>query len=163
MLKEHQRKHKNQTRINCDHCGLALESIADLDQHLNSYHNIRPKHPNSTIKNDVVTNSLQRNVPTNHTMTNNFSVNDKVNNGPSFNWKEGRCRFGDTCKYAHIDICRFQDKCRASNSCNFYHFSKNNTSFLVNQVLSNSHKSFQLNHKEFPPLQRSRTFVPRRR
>ena len=57
--------------------------------------------------------------------------------------------FSDLCRYAHIEICRFQDRCRSPLDCRFYHFNLSNATFLVGKSYL---KIIQFNAQDFPSL-----------
>ena len=78
-----------------------------------------------------------------------FTREQRLKNGPCFHWNNSVCRYLDFCKFAHIEICKFQQFCHYSEKCNYFHFERSNQSFLDRKVYQ---QSFTLNLEEFPPL-----------
>ena len=66
-------------------------------------------------------------------------------------WKQGRCYRENSCRFAHIEICKFQDQCRYYESCVYLHFSEQEP-FLD----SGFRRRFVYREEDFPQLQRTR-------
>ena len=147
MLKEHiNRIHRQnrQTTINCDYCGCTVPTFTDLDQHINTHHKSRP---NNIIK---TTSPVKT-----------YSFQEQLKNGPCLHWNKNSCKYGDLCKYAHIEICRFQERCRSPHDCSFFHFNHSNINFLESSTFR---KTFRLNLRDFPTLREAnRNSLSRRR
>ena len=156
MLKEHQRKHRL-SDVNCDYCGDRLKSFSDLDEHISTYHNIKNRQYSDITRER--NHSIVKSTFSKPERIRSYTSEEKLQNGPCFNWMENRCRFGESCKFAHIKICRHQENCRAPRTCEFYHFNSSNIDFLGRQTMR---RPFNMNMREFPPLQSSQRLVPRR-
>ena len=122
-LQEHKTKKHQTNKYPCDYCGFGAENLAQLDLHIESYHKIT-KQPE---KNNNFNESSRR-----------YSLNERLKNGVCRNFSDGSCRFKDSCKFAHVKLCRFQEKCRSPESCKFYHTNRSNVSFLENRMISYS-------------------------
>ena len=77
-------------------------------------------------------------------------VVERLENGACRNWNSGFCKFNDSCKYAHIRLCRFQEQCRNPINCRFYHTNRNNNGGFLRA--GNSNQSFLMRQQDFPPL-----------
>ena len=142
-LKEHSKKHIKQ--IHCDYCGFKTVDISTLDVHIEAFHRI------STVKRTHNSNEIRNSSPrrVNESSSKRYTLQEQLSNGPCRFWKQGNCKFAEGCKFAHIKVCHYQDECKSSNRCNFYHHSRNNVAFLVSKSRP---QPFQLNQREFPTL-----------
>ena len=148
-LNSHINTHHRPERFCCDYCGLKFESFATLDNHIQHFHKITSQ---QATANFVRPRSVQIATP---------SSRQRLENGYCKSWNEGHCRYNAQCKYAHVKPCKFQERCRSKEDCQFYHTSKDNISFLCG-LLATSKKPFLFNHQEFPPLMRSQRNIQRR-
>ena len=78
-----------------------------------------------------------------------FTQEQRILNGPCRNWNNSVCQFSDFCKFAHVEICKFQKSCYYPDKCTFFHFDGSNQAFLGRKTYQ---PSFTLNLEEFPPL-----------
>ena len=147
MLKEHINRRHRQKFINCDFCGFKLTNFSELDKHISTYHR---SHSSHNIRMPFHQRHSRR----------TYTFKEQLENGPCVNWNEGMCRYGDTCRYAHIEICKFQGSCRSPHDCSFFHYNHSNEDFLGSMEFR---KVFRLNIREFPELQRHNRSVQRRR
>ena len=146
MLKDHQKKHK-QDMIQCTFCESKLPSSRELDSHVNDYHKIKRNNDNVTSH-----SSKRESIKT-------YSFREQLSHGPCNDWNRGVCKYEDLCKFAHIEVCRFQEVCRNPDTCHYYHYNRSNLNFLVSSTFR---KTFRLNLREFPPLRNSRHYAPRK-
>ena len=151
MLKEHSKKHKVK-QIACDYCGHKTDTISTLDDHIEIYHRISKgvsgnEHSNKSRN----LTSMRRHLGS----FREYTLQEKLSNGPCRFWLKGSCKYNENCKFAHVKVCHYQDKCKSSNRCQYYHHDRNNMPFL----LSNSRpQPFQLNQNEFPPMSRQHPY-----
>ena len=138
-IRTHDRINNRTNHFGCNYCGFKAISLQALDVHIQSFHKIY----NSRRANSH-SNSFSRNPSSSRHTT-------RLENGICRSWSNGTCNFNDSCKYAHIRICNFQENCRFQSNCRFFHFSKNNLPFLCR--MTSPPQTFQLRNQEFPPLQ----------
>ena len=159
-LKNHKKSVHTIQTFPCDHCGYKAEGFEKLDEHIEGYHRIRKDPSNkkfSTLNKDPCdfknpwhsSSCCDRDQGPKMKI---FTPEERINNGPCRNWNENFCRFSDLCRFAHIEPCRFQDRCFAPSNCRFFHFNRSNASFLGGKVFRS--QPFKLDPKEFPPLQK---------
>ena len=140
----------------CDYCGFKTQNIEALDVHIQSFHKINKS--NQMIRQNPCMHEHSNNSVRHPSQTKVYSSHEKLENGPCRNWNEGFCRFNTYCKYAHVKICKFQERCLSSQTCRYYHNSKNNLSFLSRTSLNQysppmRQRGFQFRIQDFPPLQ----------
>ena len=145
MLKMHARKHIAKP-VTCDFCGHKTDSLSNLDEHIENFHRI------TRVFNSKEHSDTHRHIAAsrrNETSGKKYSLQEQLSNGSCKFWLRGSCKYADSCRYAHIRVCHYQEKCKTSNKCKFFHESRNNIPFL----LSNSRpQPFCLNQNDFPPL-----------
>ena len=159
-LNTHLNTHKVPNFCICDYCGFKAETIEALDIHIQSYHKIvRNKNINRVTNTNSA--SAQRN---SHTV-NTVSAQERLENGLCRRWIEGNCRFNQNCRYTHIKICKFQERCRSPFDCQFYHYNQSNAHFLLQfqtqqriyprvQQVPVTNQTFYMRSQDFPPLYR---------
>ena len=152
MFNEHTSKHRTKD-LHCDYCGFRTQSFSNLDYHISRYHKIsQGSNSISPVQQDSYSERTKQGSRL------SFSLEERLRNGPCLDWMENHCRYGDHCKFAHVKLCRYQESCRSQANCHFYHFNQSNRNFLS----QSRPKSYSLNPREFPPLQR-RSQVLRRK
>ena len=148
-LNEHVKNVHEVPSFPCDHCGHKADNLNNLDTHIQSYHKIEkvPRKTPCDFKSPQHTSNCcdrDQGKPMKF-----FTFQETLQNGPCRNWNETVCDFGDLCKYAHIELCRFQERCRYSFNCRFFHFDHSNISFLGGKSFRHP---FLFNSQDFPPL-----------
>ena len=157
-LNDHKkRKHEAQT-YPCDHCGLKANTLKKLDEHIENFHKIKKSMSGSSSK--FTNRSPCDFKSSSHSSSccdrdqgprmKIYSPEQRIKNGPCKNWNENFCCFADLCMFAHIELCKFQERCFSPANCAFFHFNRSNASFLGGKYFR-SH-SFKMNPREFPPL-----------
>ena len=156
LLREHIKTHHTTPIFPCDYCGQKLGSLQNLDIHIGTFHRIskikprdilsrdpcdfkNPQHKSSCCDRDQGKKKMKI-----------YTPKERIENGACRNWNESTCRFADLCRFAHIEICKFQESCRNPSNCLFFHFNKSNINFLC----GTSYRAFIFNQKDFPPLPR---------
>ena len=137
-----QYKHSELSWYPCDHFGKRFSNFNDLDDHIEKEHSSTK---NSNSRKNIDIRNVNNKKPCNpsdpsHTSrccdrkrryetkpryeTRNRNSYTKETNGPCRFWNnDGYCSYGGSCKYAHVEICRFQGSCRyGSSDCRFFHF-----------------------------------------
>ena len=156
-LKEHKKKNHATQTFPCDHCGLKIDTLQHLDEHIENYHKIRKPSKDRAPK--FNNNSCDFRNPSHSSSCCDrdqgprmkiYTPEQRIINGTCKNWNESFCRFSDLCMYAHIEPCKFQERCFSPVNCRFFHFNRSNASFLGGKYYRS--QSFKLNPKEFPPL-----------
>ena len=157
-LKEHKKKKHEVQTFPCDYCGHKAESLNKLDEHIASFHKIMKRGKGNVV-------SKFNNPPCDFKNPSHSSIccdrdqgppmkiytpEQRIENGPCKHWNESFCRFSDLCKYAHIEPCRFQERCFSPFECNFFHFNRSNAPFLGGKFYRS--QSFKFNPEDFPPL-----------
>ena len=136
MLKDHARRHRRDNSVKCDFCNFE-SSAPEVQRHIDSYHKIVDKSRQSSYNPDK---RIEQSVKT-------YTLEEKIRHGPCMDWNETECRNGDLCRYAHIKICKFQERCRSHNDCHFYHFNHSNLNFLRSMSFR---RGYRMNYNEFP-------------
>ena len=49
---------------------------------------------------------------------------EKRSRGQCRYWIQGRCYRGEGCRFAHIELCKYQDKCIRYEQCGYLHLSE---------------------------------------
>ena len=137
-LNIHSRTHVKPDNLPCNYCGYKASSFEALDIHIASFHKIQKL--NSISNNQLHQNTLHKK---------RYTAHERLDNGACRNWNTGFCKFNEFCKYAHIKLCKFQERCRSPLNCRYYHENRN-SSFLRTPAQS---QSFQFRQQDFPPLQ----------
>ena len=157
-LHDHRKAQHKPAYFPCDHCGFKAGSFADLDKHIETYNRI--KKPETSERTSDFSNKTACYFRSPQHSSNCcdrdqgrpvkiFSPQERIENGPCRNWNEDFCKFSDLCRFAQIELCRFQDNCRSPDTCRFYHFNHSNITFLGGKSYR---KTFQINSQDFPPL-----------
>ena len=159
-LNDHKKKKHEAKTYPCDHCGHKANNLEKLDEHIENYHKIKKSLPGFSSK-FINKAPCDFKIPSpSHSSSccdrdqgprmKIYSPEQRIQNGPCKNWNENFCHFSDLCRYAHIEPCKFQERCFSPANCTFFHFNRSNASFLCGKYFR-SH-SFKMNPREFPPL-----------
>ena len=118
--------------MTCDYCGFKSKSIRELDNHIEEYHKIKSRGQSSRKHQDERT---EISLSTHRGPVKSYTFHEQLQYGPCHDWNQGVCKYEDLCKYAHIEICRFQEHCRNPRKCNFFHFNHSNLDFFRKQFI----------------------------
>ena len=159
-LEEHKTRKHNIDMYPCNDCGFKSKSLTGLDSHIESTHDTIKKNKDTDIR------DLSGRVPcdpshpshtseccdrrsqnkSNHTS----GSEERRSRGQCRFWSKGRCYRGNSCRYAHIELCKFQDQCRYYETCVYLHFSEQEH-FLDSKIKNR----FVYREEDFPQLQKS--------
>ena len=134
VLKEHSKKHTYHHKV-CDYCGFKAKSFHALDGQIESFHRIRGARTDrhqlneesnrdstdvpSGTNDDVSGNSRSR---LSQELSPKVYSSDQLKKDPCRFWIQGSCIYSDTvCKFAHIKVCHYQDRCKSNRTSNFFH------------------------------------------
>ena len=123
-LEEHmQYKHSEISWYPCDFCGLRLSNFNDLDVHIENSHNTSSNNLKSRKNTDI--RDVRKKKPCNpadpsHNRSccdrkpryENTSQNSSIKEqkAPCRFWnKDGYCPYEESCRFAHVETCRFQE------------------------------------------------------
>ena len=133
-LNEHrQHKHSETNVYTCDRCGCKCTTLEELDKHIQTSHSnhsrknidirdVRNKEPCNPADPRHSTRCCDRKPRTGYE-SKSFTETEKERNGPCRQWNNGHCSFSESCKFAHLEICRFQEICfYGPSECRFFHF-----------------------------------------
>ena len=153
MLKEHIFSNHTTQFFPCDYCGQKANSLRSLDEHITTFHKISKHNSSNKFSRDPCNfKSPQHNSSCcdrdQGKKMKIYTPKERIENGVCRNWNESSCRFADLCRFAHVEICKFQESCRNPLRCSFFHFNKSNIDFLC----GTSYRAFVFNQKDFPPL-----------
>ena len=156
-LEEHKASKHNIGVFPCNDCGLKAKSITELDEHIKYQHKHQGKDKNIDIR------DLSDRVPCNpfhpsHTSEccdrgyfRHTGQDKRRSRGQCRYWTQGKCHRGNSCQFAHIQLCKFQDQCLFYESCGYLHNSEQNNSFLESR-----NNRFIYREEDFPKLERFR-------
>ena len=153
LLREHINSNHTTPFYPCDYCGHKASSFETLDKHIETFHRISK----SNSKNDFSKSPCDYKSPQHKSSCCDrdqgkkmkiYTPKERIDNGPCRNWNENVCRFTDLCKFAHIQVCNFQESCRNPTNCLFFHYNKSNSNFLC----GTSYRAFVYKKQDFPPL-----------
>ena len=141
----------------CDFCDKKEKSLSNQDEHIGTYHRITTKLKTQTREKQACDfRSPQHSSKCcdrdQGKAMKIYTPQERLENGPCQNWNESICRFSDLCRYAHVEICRFQERWHAPLDCWFFHFNDSNFHFLGGTTFRKSVKNFNYNIKDFPSL-----------
>ena len=154
-LKEHKTSKHNVDVYPCNECGYKAKSIGDLDMHIEHHHE------NKKQDKDVDIRDLSSRTPCNPQHPSHSSeccdrayfkqsgAEEQRSRGQCRYWVQGRCYRGDSCRFAHIKLCKYQDQCLNYKYCGFLHFSEQKP-FLESRMK----KRFVFREEDFPRLER---------
>ena len=157
-LNDHKKKKHEAKTYPCDHCGHKANNLEKLDEHIENYHKIKKSLPGFSSK-FINRYPCDFKSPSHSSSCCDrdqgprmkiYSPEQRIQNEPCKNWNENFCRFSDLCRYAHIEPCKFQERCFSPANCIFFHFNRSNASFLGGKYFRSL--SFKMNPREFPPL-----------
>ena len=161
-LEDHKRNKHNAGLFPCNECRFKAVSLNQLDKHIGECHgypnqdkgidmrdvsykkSCNPSHPKHTSE------CCDR-VPQ-HNSSQKSNDEERRRRGQCWYWSQGSCTKGDSCRFAHIKLCKFQDQCFYYESCRFFHYSEQKD-FLGSRGRK---KEFVFQEEEFPPLHNSR-------
>ena len=136
----------------CNDCGVKAKSLSELDDHIRQVHTYSKRDKNIDMRDLSDRTPCDPQHP-NHTSdccdrrTN--SKEARRSRGQCKYWSQGRCYRGETCKFAHVELCRFQDKCLYYESCGYLHYSEQNQNNFLEPRTQNH---FIFRAEDFPPL-----------
>ena len=137
-FKTHAREQKKD-HFRCDHCGMKLNSLEGLDNHISMFHvkqnipcefcrykaynqdalvkHLEEKH--KIFKNKV--ENVENKERTKSSPTN--SAEERKRNGFCSFWNNGFCKYFERCRFSHeeIPLCHFQERCNRKETCSFFH------------------------------------------
>ena len=117
VLKTHKAEHEAEKHT-CEICSKQENSAKMLDDHMKSKHF-------KEIYDQFVQIKTKRS-PKGKFRSNReiFSLKDKKDNGVCTYWKQGKCTYGEFCRFSHVETteCRFQERCARRSSCRFSHY-----------------------------------------
>ena len=165
-LKEHKSKKHNIDVYPCNECGIKTKNLDALDVHIEQCHGQLKRNKDIDIR-DLSGREPCDPFHPRHTSqccdrrsknrTNHISASDeRRSRGQCRYWSQGRCHKENSCRFAHIQLCKYQDQCRYYETCVYLHFSEQKP-FLDTGV----RKSFVFREEEFPQLQRTNHFRKR--
>ena len=155
ILRDHINSTHRTSTFTCDYCGHKANSLGDLDTHIEAFHRIsKPTSRNRFSRDPCDFKSPQHKSSCcdrdQGQKMKIYTPEERIENGPCRKWNENFCKFADLCRFAHIQVCNFQESCRNPSNCRFFHFNKSNITFLC----GTSYRAFVYNKKDFPPLQK---------
>ena len=162
LFKDHKEREHPITPRNsffpCDQCKYKATSIEDLDRHINSNHKLYRK--NTDIRDVRKKKACDPRNPLHSTTCCDrepgrgrqqvLNFEEKMMNGPCEFWNKGFCKFGDLCRFAHVEECKFGEHCWYGDRCRYFHFNKN--TFLGQRYQSQRSQSYQHQEENFPPI-----------
>ena len=151
-LEEHKTKKHNIGLFPCNECHYKAMNLSMLDDHIAQCHvmkkkkdidirdvtNKKPCDPSHPRHSSECCDRLPR-----LKKSNQSKVEERRRCEPCRYWNQGHCFRGDSCKFSHVKICRFQEQCRATE-CRFFHYSEQE-SFLEQR--------FSYREEDFPPME----------
>ena len=136
----------------CNDCGYKATSLTVLDDHIENEHVHMKRDKNVDIR------DLSNRIPcdpyhpshTSECCDRSFnSKEEKRSRGQCKYWSQGRCFKGTSCRFAHIELCRFQDKCLNYEYCGYLHYSEQKIKTFLEPRLKSQ---FTYRKEDFPPL-----------
>ena len=152
-LEEHKASKHNIGLYPCNDCGFKAKSFGELDRHIEHEHVYTKQNKNIDIR------DLTNRVPCdpyhpNHTTDccdrgyyRRSGSEERRSRGQCRYWIQGRCNRGDSCRFSHINFCKYQDQCLNYQYCGLLHNSEQKP-FLA------SRKRFIFREEDFPRLER---------
>ena len=136
----------------CNDCGVKAKSLSELDKHIEQVHTYLKRDKNIDMR------DLSDRIPCDPSHPSHTSdCCDRRTNGKEARrsrgqckfWSQGRCYRGESCKFAHVELCKFQDQCLYYETCGYLHYSEQNQN---NFLVSRHQKEFIFRTEDFPPL-----------
>ena len=139
-FRKHARVHKKDN-FPCDHCGMKLNSLEGLDNHISMFHkqqnipcdfcrykayneealvmHLEEKH--KIFKHRANNGDNSKGHPA--SSSNFHSTEERKRNGFCSFWNNGFCKYEEKCRFAHEEIpfCHFQERCNRKETCKFFH------------------------------------------
>ena len=161
-LEEHKTKKHNIGVFPCNDCSFKSESLNKLDEHIAQCHEVAAQDKNVDIRDisertpcnpahpDHTTDCCNR-LPKD-TYHSRSEDERRRSRGQCRYWSQGGvCYRGNSCRFAHVEFCKFQDQCLHYDTCVFLHYSEQD-----NFLDSRAKMPFIFREEEFPQMENSR-------